>query len=302
MSILHYLLFFTLILSGCSVDDTPHIAQLKKEAQKKETHEGVIYKDVVYKKTLFHDVKLDIYEPLVQTQKTAPIYLYIHGGSWLRGNKNLVNIYDKTMHTLRENGIAVVSIDYRFISQSGISSMIEDCLDAVAFLRKNAKKYNLDTHHIGVHGHSAGANLALIVGATLSKSSDDILFIVDEYGPIDIEKLIQEKKHTPWWSHLISTEELKSLSPVYLLHSKLPPIYIAHGDSDTMVPLEQSKELYTQLQKLHIKSSLHIIKDANHGYRGIAKFKIKEHRKEVLEFMLQYFNKQLDNVRYEGNI
>ncbi len=296
MYLFKYLIVITLALSGCSVDDTPHMAHLKKEAQKKETHEGVIYKDVVYKKTLLHDVKLDIYEPLVQTQKTAPIYLYIHGGSWLRGDKNLVNIYDKTVHALRENGIAVVSIDYRFISQSGISSMIEDCLDAIAFLRKNIKKYNLDTHHIGVHGHSAGANLALIVGATLSKNSNDILFIVDEYGPTDIVKLIQEKKHTPWWSHLISTEELKLLSPIYMLHSKLPPIYIAHGDSDSVVPLQQSQELYKELQKLHIKSSLHIIKDADHGYRDIAKSEIKEHRKEVLQFMLQHFRNDLTDI------
>ena len=127
-----------------------------------------------------------------------------------------------------------MSIDYRFISQSGIGAMVEDCLDAVAFLGKIAKKYNLDTHHIGLHGHSAGANLALIVGATLSKNSNDILFIVDEYGPTNVIKLLQEKENTPWWSHLISTAQLKSLSPIYMLHSKLPAIYIAHGATSTI--------------------------------------------------------------------
>ena len=289
MYFFNYFVIITLVLSGCSVDNTPHMALLKKEAQKKETQEGVIYKNVVYKKTLFHDIKLDIYEPLAQTKKTAPIYLYIHGGSWLRGNKNLVNVYDKTIHTLREKGIAVVSIDYRFISQSGISAMVEDCLDAVAFLRKNAKKYNLDTHHIGLHGHSAGANLALIVGATLSKTSNDILFIVDEYGPTDVVKLIDTQENTPWWSHFISTDKIKTISPVYMLHSKLPPIYIAHGDSDTTVPLSQSQELYKRLKKLHIVSSLHIIKGANHSYRGISKSAIQEHRNKVLQFMLYYF-------------
>ena len=291
MYLFGYFFCIALVLSGCTVDDTPRMALLKKEAHQKETQEGVIYKDVVYKKTLFHDVKLDIYEPLKQTKEAAPIYVYIHGGSWLRGNKNLINIYNKTMHILRENGIAVVSIDYRFISQSGIDAMIEDCFDAVTFLKHNAKKYKLDTHHIGLHGHSAGANLALIVGATLSKTSNDILFIVDEYGPTDVMQLVQTKEKAPWWSHLISTDEFKSMSPIKMLHSKLPPIYIAHGDSDTMVPLQQSQKFYAQLQKLGIPSSLHIIKGANHGYVGITESAIRQHREEVLQFMLQHFNK-----------
>ena len=284
-----YFLVITLALSGCTVSDTPHMVLLKKEAHKKETKEGVIYRDIIYKRTLFHNVKLDIYEPLVQLKKAAPIYLYIHGGSWLRGNKNLVNIYDKSVHTLRENGIAVVSIDYRFISQSGINAMIEDCLDAVAFLRKNAKKYNLDTHHIGIGGHSAGANLALIVGAILSRTSNDILFIVDDYGPTDVVKLVKTAENAPWWSHFISSNQLKTISPVYMLHPKLPPIYISHGDKDTTVPLCQSEELYTRLKKLGIPSSLHVIKGANHSYVGIKESAIQQHRKEVLKFMLERF-------------
>ena len=33
----------------------------------------------------------------------------------------------------------------------------------------------------------------------------------------------------------------RDASPIYHLHSNLPPILIHHGDADTLVPLEQSE-------------------------------------------------------------
>ena len=292
-SILFTLLISLLfVLSSCTLPNTPHINTLEKEAKEKATHQGKIYKNVIYKSTLFHTIKLDIYEPFDSSIQKAPVYLYIHGGSWLHGDKELVNIYANTMQTLRENGIAVVSIDYRFISQSGIEAMISDCFDALSFLQKNNLKYRLDPHTIGIHGHSAGANLALILGLNISKKSKDILFIVDEYGPSNSIKLLNQSKKVPWWSVFISNSDLEELSPIMMIHSHVPPIYIAHGDADKTVPLSQSKNLYKELLTLGVKTQLHILNGADHGYKGLSKVQIKRHREEVLNYMLKAYKKR----------
>ncbi len=283
-----------LIFSACTFDDTPHIKELMLKAEKQVSHEGTIHKNVVYKSTLFHNVELDIYEPLALKYKKAPIYIYIHGGSWLRGDKALVNVYDKTVQGLREQGIAVVSINYRFVSQSGISAMISDCLDAVRYVQEHASQYGLDAHTIGLHGHSAGANLALVTGLTLSKHNSDIIFIVDEYGPTDVLKLLKEQEDRVWWTYLVADSSLEALSPVLMLHPNVPPVYIAHGDADKMVPIEQSKSLYMLLQKSKIPSSFTVVHGAKHGYGGIDDAVIQRHRKEVLGFMLDKYREAVD--------
>ena len=285
------LLIFTtiLFLSGCTFKNTPHINALEAEAKAHESHVGTIYKNIVYKSTLMHTLHLDLYMPLVKRYKHAPIYIYIHGGSWLRGDKELVNVYYKTVEGLRNKGIAVVSIDYRFVSQSGIEAMVEDCRDALVFVQEHADMYGLDAHRIGLHGHSAGANLALLTGFKHSELTDDILFIVDEYGPTDAVKLLQERKDRVWWTYFISDNDLNQLSPIQKIHPLIPPVYIAHGDADTMVPLVQSKHLYKALQANTIESRLVILKGAEHGYKGLSDIQIQEHRQEVLAYMLAKF-------------
>ena len=279
------------LFTACTFSETEHIKALNSEAKKKESHEGKIYKDIVYKSTLFYDITLDIYEPLIRKYEFAPIYIYIHGGSWLRGDKELVNVYDKTVQGLREAGVAVVSINYRFVSQSGISAMVSDCMDAVLFLQSHTQEYKLNAHKIGLHGHSAGANLALITGLHLSQKKSDILFIVDEYGPTDAVKLLKEQEDRIWWTYLISDSALEELSPILMLHPQVPPIYIAHGDADKTVPIEQSINLYEALQKRGLVSSFKVLNGADHGYVGLSDAVIQEHRQEVLAYMLTAYAK-----------
>lgn len=288
-----FLVVGVLLLSACTFNDTQHLKELRREAQQKESHEGRIYKDVIYKSTFFYDMTLDIYAPLVERYREAPIYLYIHGGSWLHGDKELVNVYDKTIYGLRKAGVAVVSINYRFVSQSGVSAMVMDCRDALLFLQEHAETYGLDMHKIGLHGHSAGANLALVTGLQHSKESDDILFIVDEYGPTDAIKLLKERNDRPWWSYLISDTTLEEISPILMLHSHTPPIYISHGDVDKTVPIEQSLSLYDTLYAAERPVRLEVILGVKHGYRGIADDVLKAHRQRVLSYMLDQYKDAL---------
>ena len=287
------LIIITLLFSACTFKNTPHMEELTQEALQKETHEGIIYKDVLYKSTLFYDLHLDIYEPLKASTKPVPVYIYIHGGSWLRGNKNLVNLYDKTILALRKAGVAVVSIDYRFVSEAGIKAMVEDCADAVTFLQDNATKYNLNMKRLALHGHSAGGNLALVTGFKLQEEGNHLLFIADEYGPTDAVRLMKEKENAPWWSSLIPDSSLELISPIRQIPKTLPPMYIAHGDKDVTVPISHSEALYKAVKAQHGEVTFQVVHGAQHGYAGVDDKTIATHRQEVLAFMLKRFKTTL---------
>ena len=283
----HILITLLLLLqTGCTFKNSQHMSEMEEEARQNAPHDGAIHKDIVYKSTLFHTLTLDIYEPLECKSEKAPIYFYIHGGSWLHGDKELVNVYQKTVHTLREQGIAVVSIDYRYISQSGVDAMISDCKDALIYVQHHAKEYGLDEHFIGLHGHSAGANLALVIGLTLSKQNGDIHFIVDEYGPTDVVKLLKNNNNSPWWTFAIPDASMKDLSPIDMLHSNLPSIYIVHGDADKKVPIDQSLAFYKRLKDQDSEVTLTVIPGADHSYRGASSEQVNKIRSDVLAYML----------------
>jgi acetyl esterase/lipase len=67
------------------------------------------------------------------------------------------------MREMFARGIAVFSIEYRLGKQGGFPENIRDCRNAVRFVRKNAKRFNIDPERIGCYGTSAGGHLTMMV-------------------------------------------------------------------------------------------------------------------------------------------
>jgi acetyl esterase/lipase len=73
-------------------------------------------------------------------------------------------------------------------------AQLNDVQRAVRWIRANAAKYNVDPHHIGAFGHSAGGQLAALLGMedtrensdhTLANYSSRVQAVVDVSGPTD---------------------------------------------------------------------------------------------------------------------
>jgi acetyl esterase/lipase len=58
-------------------------------------------------------------------------------------------------------GFAVVNVEYRLGKTSLAPAAVEDCLCALHWVGRNAKKYNFDLSKVIVTGGSAGGHLAL---------------------------------------------------------------------------------------------------------------------------------------------
>ena len=98
--------------------------------------------------------KLDIYYP--ENKKDFSTIVWFHGGGMEGGNKFIHK-------ELREQGFAVVAVNYRLSPKAKNPAYIEDAAEAVAWVFKNIEKYSGRKDRIFVSGHSAGGYLSLIL-------------------------------------------------------------------------------------------------------------------------------------------
>lgn len=91
----------------------------------------------------------------------APLVVFVHGGSWQRGDKS-ATARRKAAWSARQ-GYAFATINYRLVPQVDVASQTQDVADALAALRDRAGKLGFDPDRIVLMGHSAGAQLAALV-------------------------------------------------------------------------------------------------------------------------------------------
>ncbi len=104
--------------------------------------------------------KLDIYPQ----NSTAPVVVFIHGGSWRHGRKDQYFFAADSFHRL---GYTVVLPDYVKYpdERASFPSFVEDGAQAIAWVKENISEYKGDPYNIFVAGHSAGAHTALMLAS-----------------------------------------------------------------------------------------------------------------------------------------
>ncbi|HUH73386.1 MAG TPA: alpha/beta hydrolase fold domain-containing protein [Chitinophagales bacterium] len=139
-----------------------------------------VTKDIQYGQALntknkVQNLRLDFYNPTPDTMALRPLLIFLHGGSFLDGNKNLAETTMPCMN-LAKRGFAVAGVDYRLednyfsllFSELLFKATIratQDARAAIRFFYKQAKEdgnpYRIDTNQIFLGGVSAGAITAL---------------------------------------------------------------------------------------------------------------------------------------------
>ena len=127
-----------------------------------ETFEGIrIFKDIPY--TAIKDVdpnftSLDIYTPLIDEH--FPVTVFIHGGTWVLGNKGRLN--EKIKSFVKANYV-YVSINYRLSSDAQHPLHAIDVAKAVIWIYEHISDYGGDPLNIFLLGHSAGGHLSALI-------------------------------------------------------------------------------------------------------------------------------------------
>lgn len=98
--------------------------------------------------------KLDVYYP--QGMKDFPTIVWYHGGGLTGGNKSIPKL-------LKEQGVAVVAVNYRLSPRATNPAYIEDAAEALAWVYNHIEDFGGNKHKLFVSGHSAGGYLSLIL-------------------------------------------------------------------------------------------------------------------------------------------
>lgn len=151
-----------------------------------------------------------------------------------------------------------------------------DLAEAVYFLRKNSKRFNIDPDKIIVCGFSAGGHLAASLGALWNS---DFLKKFIPYQPEEIrpDSLILcypvitadarfcHKGSIQNVSASQSKEHLELVSIENNISKDFPPAFIWHTNADQSVPVENSLLLVNALRKAGVDFEYHLFSRGKHG-------------------------------------
>jgi acetyl esterase/lipase len=209
--------------------------------------------------------QMDIYLPA--RSKRAPVVVFVHGGRWMRNDKDQGELYDR-VRQFNEAGFVLVSFNHTYATEKIWPAQLDDTLAAIAFVRERAETYGYDADRLALYGQSSGAHLALMAGLKLAETPEQsVEAVVSWYAPSDLYTIASDRSRDnvpdrdPVGSGLppedvllgVSATENKSAadaaSPVGYLKSMsldivLPPVLIVHGDADNVVSPLQSERLY----------------------------------------------------------
>jgi acetyl esterase/lipase len=174
--------------------------------------------------------KLDLYVP--KGAKDFPVMMFVHGGAWKSGNKDL---YGPLGETFAKQGIGVAVINYRLTDSKGMvkhPDHIRDVAKAFAWVKANCGKYGGSKDKLFVSGHSAGGHLVALLGTdeTYLKAEGcttrDICGVMAISGVYTVTPLVL--------GDIFGRDEevCKAASPISHCQGSHPPFLIAYGNKD----------------------------------------------------------------------
>lgn len=186
----------------------------------------------------------------------------------------------------------VAIIEYRPSSVAHFPAQIKDAVTAIRWLLDHADDLHIDPARLAVWGDSSGGHTALMTVVTAGEPgfTDEpdaaplpISCGVDFYGPTALDRMDDEPstmRHNAPGSPetmLLGVDDLLAASDViraadprsYISPDRpLPPIFIAHGDRDRLVPFQQSVLMYEALRAAGQPVELVRVRGAGHGGPG----------------------------------
>lgn len=263
--------------------------------------EKIDYKDVTYKNTNNVPLTLDIYSPLKNIYKKSPVILYVHGGSWVYGDKSLPTALTPVLDTFREQGYTIISTSYELMrDKENFSKQVSDIKDTIRWINKNAEKYNLDTDEIGLFGISSGAHLSMMAAYTDNNSFTDsdelkdypckVKYLIDFAGPTDLSFIDTANLNFDLKKIFNSVSDrdktIQEFNPINYVNSSIPETLIIHSKSDALVPFKSSEELAQKCDEVKAHSKLIALNSSSHDLSEISADDIINISKGLLFFVI----------------
>lgn len=160
------------------------------EALAKYTQPGITSKLDIQYDVSSDDAMLDLYysEQLINTNAKYPLIIWVHGGGFIAGDKNELSNYCKI---LVSKGFIVAAVNYSVAPGAEYPVPVSQLNAAIAFLVKNADKYNIDASEIFIAGDSGGAHITAVLANVYTNAEySDVLGIKPSVEPEKLKGVI----------------------------------------------------------------------------------------------------------------
>jgi arylformamidase len=179
----------------------------------------------------------------------APINVYIHGGAWRNGRSADFAFLSEM---LVDAGAHSVILDFTNIDDAGgnLMTMVKQVRSAVAWVYRNAEKFDGDRNRLYVSGHSSGGHLSGCVVTTdwqkdFGLPKDIIKGAMLASGMYDLKPVRLSKRS----KYVNFTDEIEQeLSAIRHLDRLNCPVIVAYGTQETPEFQRQARDFAAALK------------------------------------------------------
>jgi arylformamidase len=197
-------------------------------------------------------------------QPAAPLYVYVHGGYWQRGDKS---IYSYLAQTFNAAGVDVAIVGYPLCPEVSMTAVVASIRNALAWLYRNAAGVGINAGRINLSGHSAGGHLAAMAITTRwpDVAGDLPADLLKSAIPISGLYLLEPLRHTTIGEALQLTDaETSALSPALLRAAHAAPMLTITGGAETPAFFSQADSLVEAWSHPGFVIEQHVEPEADH--------------------------------------
>ncbi|WP_113663651.1 alpha/beta hydrolase [Pedobacter nanyangensis] len=229
-------------------------------------------------------------DKVVRTSKVSKPELYVYQPASPTGTAVIICpgggygilAIDKEGHDVarkfQEMGVTAFVLKYRLpsdlIMKDKSMGPLQDALQAIYLVRKNAALWSIDPNKVGIMGFSAGGHLASAASThfadmkidnqeniSLRPSFSILIYPVITFGTNthagSVKNLLGEKP---------TEEQKKYFSSERQVTAQTPPAFLIHANSDKTVPVQNSLRYNEALVKNNVPAEMHIYQAGGHGF------------------------------------
>ncbi len=231
----------------------------------------------------YGDDPLQSYDLFVKEQtKNNPLFIYVHGGGWSRGDKIS---FDDIAKQYADRGFSAVSVNYRLhqLPKVGMKEIVDDVRSAIRHVFAHAKEYHANSNKTVVVAESAGAQLAFMAVARLKKEEQKkikALILNSMTSDLSLHPKEKQMRLSGIRDDDARLKWIEEFSPLNNLKYLSIPILAIHSIDDKVVPPKHLKRLtvesviyHNNITSLWISNGVHPIAPFKHtlqpGYQYI---------------------------------
>lgn len=261
--------------------------------------------DVIYGRKHGLALTMEVLEPPV-ANGLGVIWIVSSSGVSSR-EKTFQPSFEQRIRPFLNQGYKVFAVIHGSSPRFQLRDYFQDGTRAVRFVRFHSDQFEIDPDRLAIAGSSAGGHIALMI-ATQGRDGDEKAIDPVErvsskvraagcfFPPTDLLNYAQEHENvldfmrrkygmvppafeffdvdaqsgarTPIRGREDLLLALREMSPIMHVSPDDPPTILIHGDSDSIVPVQQSKRFVGQLEKAQVAVRLVLRKGKTHAWKG----------------------------------